>query len=370
MRKSPNLKAVRWLSSILLPVALLLLVVGGAGAQPVQIFLRNGDRLTGAILAEDAIRVTLTNAVLGRFTLPLSEIERREMVVVRAESAKPSDSSTNAAAANRQQQWDALQSRYFANQISAEEYHRQRAALLAVNPAPLTTKTPEAAVSAQPAPKPAPRLTGELFAGTDLNFGSKSRQIYTGRVKMNYSFGHFRNLIDILTTYGKTDGEVTANRMDGSLKTDYDLTPRSYLYSLAGTGYDEIRQIDGYYQLGPGFGYHVIKQTNFVVSAESGFNYQVQNFADGREDDFFYYRFAGLLRWTINTRLSFDEKLEYFPQWDDTGEYKVRFEANLRYWLKSNLSLNLTVINLYDTRVAAGIEPNDLQIRSSIGVKF
>ena len=368
MRKSLNLKAAPRFPSILLAVALLLLVVAGADAQSFQIFLRNGDRLTGTVLAEDASQVTLTNAILGRFILPLSVIERREAIL--ADTTQPSIPSTNAPVADRQKQWDALQNRYFANQISAEEYHRQRAALLAVHPAPLTTKAPETSIVAKPAPKPAPSLTGELFAGTDLNFGSKSRQIYTGRVKMNYSFGHFRNMLDLLTTYGKTDGEITANRMDGTLKTDYDLTPRSYLYSLAGTGYDEIRQIDGYYQLGPGYGYHVVKQTNFVLSAESGFNYQVQNFADGREDDFFYYRFAGLLKWTINTRFSFDEKLEYFPQWDDAGEYKVRFEANLRYWLKSNLSLNLTVINLYDTRVATGIEPNDLQIRSSIGVKF
>jgi hypothetical protein len=33
-------------------------------------------------------------------------------------------------------------------------------------------------------------------------------------------------------------------------------------------------------------------------------------------------------------------------------------------------SFNLTVLNLYDTETASGIPRNDLQIRSSIGVKF
>ena len=86
--------------------------------------------------------------------------------------------------------------------------------------------------------------------------------------------------------------------------------------------------------------------------------------------DTVYYRFAELCKWTITPKFSLDQKLEYFPQWDDVSEYKLRFEANLRYWLRSNLSINFTVINLYDTRVALGVEPNDLQIRSSIGVKF
>jgi len=48
----------------------------------------------------------------------------------------------------------------------------------------------------------------------------------------------------------------------------------------------------------------------------------------------------------------------------------MRVEANLRYWLKANLSLNLTVINVFDTVTAKGVEQNDLQVRSSIGVKF
>ena len=64
MRKSLNLKAAPRFPSILLAVALLLLVVAGADAQSFQIFLRNGDRLTGTVLAEDASQVTLTNAMM------------------------------------------------------------------------------------------------------------------------------------------------------------------------------------------------------------------------------------------------------------------------------------------------------------------
>ena len=51
-------------------------------------------------------------------------------------------------------------------------------------------------------------------------------------------------------------------------------------------------------------------------------------------------------------------------------EYKLRMEANLRLWLRNNLYFNLTVINLYDTVTAPGIGQNDLQIKSSVGVRF
>jgi hypothetical protein len=48
----------------------------------------------------------------------------------------------------------------------------------------------------------------------------------------------------------------------------------------------------------------------------------------------------------------------------------MRFETTLSYELWKNLSLNWTVLDLYDSEPAAGVERNELQIRSSLGVKF
>ena len=62
--------------------------------------------------------------------------------------------------------------------------------------------------------------------------------------------------------------------------------------------------------------------------------------------------------------------MEYFPDLTDFHTYRMRAEANLRYWLKSNLSLNFTVIDTYETKTSTGVGQNDLQLRSSIGVKF
>ena len=148
------------------------------------------------------------------------------------------------------------------------------------------------------------------------------------------------------------------------------------LQVLLGAGYDEIRQIDSRYEFGPGMGEHLLKLTNFVLNAEVGFNYQVQNFTrttnqmQKLRDDQFHYRFGQDLKWLIGSQFTFDEKAEYLPVWNHLAEYRMRVEANLRYWLKANLSLNLTVINVFDTVTAKGVEQNDLQVRSSIGVKF
>ena len=89
-----------------------------------------------------------------------------------------------------------------------------------------------------------------------------------------------------------------------------------------------------------------------------------------REEKTYSQRLSQDVRWNIGPSFSFDKKVEYFPDLADLHRYRLRAEANLRYWLKSNLSLNLTVIDTYDSQTARGVGQNDLQIRSSIGVKF
>jgi len=331
-------------------------------AQQFQFFLRNGDRLTGSVVAEDKESVIITNGVIGRILIPAGQVERREAIAAVAPAAPaqavavapaPPTTAPAGVSAAQQKRLDDLVQVYLARQISANEFERRQADIL--NPAK------------GPAPK---RWSGELFAGVDLGYGTKSRQFFSGRAKINYVQKRFRNTFDYLFTYGHTEGELAANRMDATDKIDYELESRYYLYAQSGAGYDQIRRIESYLQAGPGVGKHLIQRTNLVFNAEVGASYQQQDFEDGNDTFLFYYRLAQDMKWTITPKLSFDEKIEYTPQWNDVAEFKIRGEANLRYWLMNNLSLNLTVIDLYDTRVAEGIHRNDLQIRSSIGVKF
>ena len=203
-----------------------------------------------------------------------------------------------------------------------------------------------------------------------MGFSQKERQLYSGRLKLTYARQRVHEATDFLSTYGRTDGELSANRMDGSTKTDFDLSKRGYFYFLGGAGYDEIRKVDWRYELGPGFGFRLSTRSNLTFRVEGGMQYQVQRFQDDREDRLYSQRLAEDLRWNLGKLFTFDEKVEYLPGVDSFGEYKLRAEVNLRYWLRSNLALTLTLIDSYDTVTANGVGQNDLQIRSTLGVKF
>ena len=293
-------------------------------AQTVALELRNGDHLSGVILSENISRVVVSNAWNREIILPFDQIVRRTVLAARS-SATPTNSLPS----------------------------------FAILTAPKPTQTN--------APK---RWTGQVEVGLDVLHSTSTRDIFHGRAKLTYVKDRFRNVTDLSGAYGRTDGVVDADRVDGANKIDFDLKARWYVYNQAWVGYDHVRKIDLGYEEGAGVGYHLWKSATFVENVELGFDYHAEDRTDNQDMHRFYGRLGENGSWKINRRLFFDHRIEYLPSVEDASQYRLRGEANLRYALIQNLSFNLTLLDSYDTAPAQGVTPNDLQIRSSVGVKF
>lgn len=343
-------------------VAGVLLAVSSAFAQTVSLELKNGDRITGRILSETNNRVVLSNAWSREMIVPLTEIAKRTII--------PAPTNAVVVAVN--------------TNVTAVVAARTNA------PAKTNGVAMAKAVAATNMLFSSPLLKnwhGDIQAGVDLTFSERNRQVYNAKAKLTYAKNRFKTVFDYDMTYGRsqveeldastpnprdthTVSQTDANRMNGAIKTDFDLTKKWYAYNLAGMGYDEIRKIDLRYEIGPGIGYHLIQWTNFFVNTEVGASYQKEERTDGTELSTFFARIAENATWKITPRLSWDEKFEYMPRIDEPSHYRMRFETNLRYAMLQNVFLNLSVIDIYDSRPANRVQKNDLQVRSSIGVKF
>ena len=335
----------------------LLLAAYSAFSQTVSIDLKGGDRITGHIVSETNNTVVLSNAFSREIIIPAGEITKRTVV----------PAPTNAAIAK-----------------------------VAVTNAPAKTNgvALAKAIAATNNLFTSPLLKdwhGDILLGADLTFSERNRQVYNAKAKLIYTHGRFKSVFDYDATYGRVEVEETelvrlfgggttnvthkttktdANRMNGSIKTDFDLTKKWYAYNLAGMGYDQIRKIDLRYEIGPGLGYHLIQWSNFFANVEAGANYQKEERDDGTELSTFFGRLAENAAWKITPRLSWDEKFEYMPRLEDPGEYRMRFEMNLRYAMLQNVFFNLSLLDIYDSLAVSGVTQNDVQVRSSIGVKF
>jgi hypothetical protein len=304
----------------------------------VVLHLKNGDRLLGKIISEDSTNVVITTTWIKELSIPLSAVDRREPAPAESVATIPPPAATNV----------------------------------------VVTAPPVKPPPAKPVTAVAPKNWKANFeVGANLLFGAVDRELYWGKLNFTYAQPYksdpkkfFRSILDYNVDYGESDGVKSTDRMGGSVKTDFDVGKRLYLYNLGGMGYDNIRKIDLQYQVGPGVGYHLFTMPKFAMNTEVGLNYQAQERDDADDTRSIYGRLAEDVTWRIFEKVTFTEKFEFFPNLEESGEWRARLEATLSFPLVKNFTLNFQVIDIYDTDPARGVDKNELQFRSSIGVSF
>jgi putative salt-induced outer membrane protein YdiY len=326
--------------------------------EDIVLHLRNGDRITGTLLSES------TNAVVLSTTFSTNVSVLKILIDHRAPA-------TNVVAATGVNTNQAAASAAKPPMVPATGV---------VSELPSTNKTAAAKPAVKP-PEPSgfhkfiSEWRGEAQLGANLGFSTLNREAFTGHIKLteNHKLAEadrgLRNIVEYNVVYGTTENTLSDNRMDGSVKTEYDLTKRFLLYHSASAGYDEIRGIDLQYDFGPGVGHKWIVLTNMVFKTEFGGDYLEQYFTQGQHNTRYSLRLDEDFWWQVTPKLRWDEKVEFFPE-VTFKDYRVRLEINLSYLLRENLTLTLNVIDQYDTGVPAGVSKNDLQIRSLLGIKF
>ncbi len=345
----------RLINHIRLAFALAVLFLGNpAWAQKVILQLRNGDRIAGTIVSENATSVTISTVWIKELIVPVSQIERRDFPPTEIAAVTNIVPITNVVVAT-----NILAS---TNAATALKHGKGVIVVVTTNSAPTNWLQ---------------RWKGEVAVGMDIEEGATDHQLYFAKAKLTYSQPYqsdpkefFRNILTYDAGYGKTAGVLSDNRMGGTSKTDFDLTPRFYLYNLGAGYYDQIRKIELHYEDGPGTGYHLFKGTNFFANVELGANYQVEDRSDDTRTESFYYRFGEDFTWKFNKLMTMTEKAELFSRADNFEQFRSRIEWNLSYALIYNFSLTFSVVDLYDTQPAIGVPNNDLQFRTLLGVKF
>ena len=347
------------------------LLVNACRAETVTLHLRNGASVTGEMISLDTTFITITNAVLGKIAIPVVEVQRLEKKKPGQAAGQTTAAPLPAPATNQPPARPAAQ--------TAPTNQPPQAALPSPAPKPAATAAAQPAANKPPAaqpppvkPKPPKRWTIDAQVGADLQYNQNERRLYYGRAKWTYGKERFRTIVDYLATYGKTDGILSANDMNGSVRVELDVekTKRVFLFNAAGVGYNEIRKIDLGYDDSFGLGYKLIARTNLTLNTDIGVNYQRQNFSDGTSKDYGALRLGELMGWKINSKWVLDEKFEFYPRFTDIGHYRMRFETNLRYLLSNSLNLNFTLIDQYDTQPASSVTRNDLLVRATLGFKL
>ncbi|MBL9172714.1 MAG: DUF481 domain-containing protein [Verrucomicrobiales bacterium] len=316
----------------------------------VVLFLKNGDRITGELVSQNERRVIVRSPVVGRVTIPRDRLDRMEPLV------RPPPPNTASAPTNA------------APKVAPAAMRAPPAAALATS----NTNTP---VTRHLLPSWVSGIWtnwhGNVQAGLNLGVGTTDRSTMYVNGSASKKWGRTDTIFTYNAAYGEANGVQNANQMAGTGRAEVEISPnrRTFAYASGAAGYDVIRKIDLEYLGGGGVGYKFIDRPKRVLAGELGIQYQSFNYSTSEDQTTVAVRFGESFTTSID-KLSITQRLGFTPGIGDLSNYQVNLYLTLSYPLFKPLTLNLNIIDQYLSKPAAGVQNNDLQIQTTLGVTF
>ena len=343
-------------------------------ADQVTLVLKNGDRISGNVQSESPESVTI-DSLLGPLKIPAAMIVRRESNgttppgATNSPSVAPTPPGTNAPVSSLVHPLPS--SSGGTNAIGPAQTHLGTVSSV---PVPVVSQ-PTNGWHILSQTWIQPLLTnwhGNIQLGMDLGFGTSQRRTFYANGTANHTWDRVRDLLEYHVAYGIVNKLESANKMDGSIKTDVDLgvKRRLYVYMHFGAGYDHIRHIDLSLDAGPGVGYKFLDRPRLKLSGEIGGQYQKIDYDNEPGKSFFSGRLGESLVWNVWEKLTFTQRLSYLPSVSNPEDYRIRFDLTAAYPLFKKVTISLNIIDQYESRPAISVHNNDLEIQSTLGLTF
>jgi len=164
--------------------------------------------------------------------------------------------------------------------------------------------------------------------------------------------------------------ETTANAIRGGGRYEIGLTSRLFAFGFADFEHNQIQLLDLRAVLGGGLGYSLVKNERTEFQLFGGGSYNHENFSDGIKRNSGEILVGEDLSLKLSDRVLFRERLQFFPNLTNTGEYRITFDSSLNTKLTKWLSWQVTASNRYLSNPVPGSKNNDLLLTTGIGVSF
>ena len=322
--------------------------------------LKNGDRVTGKIIKADDKKLLLKTEYAGELRIALEAIEQiasSDPIYVALADGKTVFGTVTT-----------REGRLLVDTKEGAPVEVERATVAAIR---------DQAEQADYERRLNPGLT-QLWTGTaDFNYALTTGNVNNNtlavggtatRETRNDKIGVYGALI-----YGRTkddDGvsETTANTVRGGARYERNLTRRLVAFAFTDLESNEIQLLDLRWVLGGGLGYYFIKNERTKFQVFGGGAYNRENFSTGETRNSAEILVGEELSTQFTDRLTFKERLTFFPNLSETGEYRITFDAALGAKLTQNLTWQFVVSDRFLSNPPLDSKKNDLLL--STGLRF
>ena len=333
---------------IILAAGLLFMVVAPLLAG--DVYLKNGNHLSGAIVSMSEGKLVLETDFAGRLTIDWNHVEQLStdapLTVVMEEGATLIGIARPSTVPNRL----LLNGESILDPLMIE-----LSKVKAINP---------------PDERPV-KLSGRINVG--LNKTSGNTDLENAHVDLEFLARTVSHRVTLGGAYNRSseDSRKTEDNAMGRLKHDYFLTRELYWYLKGMVERDDFKEISLRTTLGPGVGYQFFEGELMNLSVEAGPSYVYTNYAGGGQDD----SVSG--RWGVKFDRFFFEKLfqyyftnEGYISASDTSDVFMYTKTGLRFPLRSGFSVNAGFEWDWDNQPAEDTNKSDYRYILSLGYGF
>ncbi|HTS63356.1 MAG TPA: DUF481 domain-containing protein [Candidatus Acidoferrales bacterium] len=325
-----------------------------------QLTLKNGDRVTGAIVKKDDKSITIKSDAFGVITAPweqVTAITAEKPVTVVLKDGKSvegtiatADSKLQVATQGAKLSVDPADVQTIRNPEEQRTYEKY------LHPSWTELWTATGTLS----------LAGAVGNARTQTFTTSATAIReTRHDKATISFA----AVDASATTSGVNAE-TARAVRGGVAYDHNVSPRLFVGGFNTYEYDRFQNLDLRFTAGGGLGVHAVKKEHATLDLTAGADYSHESFSTG------VHRASGELYWgddynlQLTKAVSLVQAFRMFNNLSDTGQYRINFDLRLATTLTKWLTWNAAASDRYLSNPLPGRKTNDFLYSTGIGVSF
>ena len=177
--------------------------------------------------------------------------------------------------------------------------------------------------------------------------------------------------INSIYSSGTTNGVslTTASAIHAGLRFDFNLSDKTFAFAFTDFDHDRFQQLDLRNVIGGGLGYHLIKtdSTTFDLFGGGSFNQEYFTTLTRRSGEALV---GESLDHKLSSAFSIRERLEFYPDLSDLGQYRVVFDTAAITKINKVLSWQVDASDRYITDPVNGLKGNDLLFTTGVRLAF
>jgi len=339
-------------------LSVLLLLFVGTIVNAEQIFLKNGDRLSGAIVSMDGTKLVLKTTYEGEVSIEWDSVEQFT-------SDQPLVVTT-------------IDNRTVTGTVKSEGTHY----VVTTPPGSQTIAKSDIAGMRSLAAQAAYEKTlhpGMLegWSGGG-NFGLALARGNSETTNLALGFDAKRKtekdawIVNAASIYS-TDAHLnttTANSFQGLIRYDRNLAKRVFAYGVFAGGYDELQDLNYRLMPGGGLGFHAIATDKTTLDLLGGLGYTRESYSTGLTRNLVTLTLGDEFSYKLSTRTTIMQNLYYLPSLNDTSNYRITGNFGITTKLNGWMTANLLFNDRYNSQPVLGNNKNDVLFTTGLGFTF